>query len=236
MCSLLRQLLFFPPLFLSQFSHYDRCDDAVVSGNGINVHGGIMRLIPLIVLMMSLTGCIATYRDFPVDALGKKPPAGTCDVMHYKVKKFDILDSGGYSKLQEYFRDASICKKMIQSDEIPEKGLFLEVETKWKPITMPALIFGYLSVSTLTILPAWSTHDGYIVKYDFYQDGKKKETYRYEFTRKAGLWLGLLPFAWINALTYSEEDAFTATANQFSADAQVLFGSQIPLNDSSPRN
>jgi len=123
---------------------------------------------------------------------------------------------------------------MVIAETAPEKGLYLEVETKWKPMTMPALIFGYISVSTLTLLPAWSMHDGYIVKYNIYVDGQKKEAYTYEITRKAGIWLGLLPFAWINLFTYNEEDAFEATAYQFAADAQAYFGSQPPLKDAKP--
>ena len=193
-----------------------------------------MKLIQLIVLSFVLTGCVATYRDFPVDAIDRKRTAGTCDVMHYNIKRFNTLDAGGYSKLQEVFRDADICRKMVQVEADPEKGLYLEVETKWKPLTMPAFIFGYISVSTLTLLPAWSTHDGYVVKYNIYLEGKMKETYRYDITRKAGLWLGLLPFAWINAFTYSEEDAFEATAWQFSSDAQVYLRTQASLEAVKP--
>ena len=188
-----------------------------------------VKLLQVIALSFVLTGCMTTYRNFPVDALDKKPSAGTCDVMQYNIKRFDVLDAGGYSRLQEVFRDAAICKKMVPVEAVPEKGLYLEVETKWKPLTMPALIAGYISVSTLTLLPAWSTHDGYTVKYIIYQDGQKKETYGYDITRKAGLWLGLLPFAWINAFTYSESDAFEATAYQFSADAQVYLRSHSLL-------
>ncbi len=180
-----------------------------------------MKLILLIALLSVLTGCITTYRDFPVDALDRKLQAGTCAVMQYNVKRFDVLDAGGYTELQNVLRNPGFCKKMVSVGAVPEKGLYLEVETKWKPLTMPALIFGYISVSTLTLLPAWSTHDGYNVKYSVYLDGQEKESYQYEITRKMGLWLGLLPFVWINALTYSEEDAFKATAYQFSSDAQI---------------
>ena len=131
-----------------------------------------------------------------------------------------MLDVGGYGKLQTFFRDTEVCRKMVAVDEKPKKGLYVEVDTDWKALSMPALIFGYLSVSTLTLLPAWSTKDGYIVKYNVYVDEKKMETYNYEITRKVGLWLGLLPFAWINLLTYSEEDAFKATSNRFVIDAR----------------
>lgn len=188
-----------------------------------------MKLTSLIVIILTLTGCISTYRDFPVDAIGKIQAPGTCEVMYYNVKKFDILDSGGYSKLQEFFQSAPICRKMKQVNEVPGKGLYLEIEEQWKPLSMPALIFGYISLSTMTILPCWSTKDGYIVYYHLYQDGQKKETYRYDITRKGGIWLGLLPFAWVNAITYSEGDAFAATANQFWADAHPYF-----LGETSP--
>lgn len=179
-----------------------------------------MKLFYVVALSFTLMGCVATYRDFPVDALGQKPEPGTCNVMYYNVKRFDILDMGGYSKLQNVFRDAGMCKKMVPVDTNPEKGLYVEVDTKWKPMTMPALIFGYISVSTLTLLPAWSTKDGYVVKYNVHVDGMKVETYNYEITRKAGIWIGLIPFAWINLITHDEEDAFEATAYQFVNDAR----------------
>jgi hypothetical protein len=185
-----------------------------------------MNRICAIILLLLMTGCIATYRDFPVGALDKKPEIGACYVMYYKIDRFDILDMGGYDELQRIFRKGGICKKTLPVDAPPEKGFFVEVETHWKPMTMPALVFGYLSLSTLTILPAWSTHDGYIVKYKVFIDGNKKETYDYEITRKVGLWLGLIPFAWANFITYSEKDAFTATTYQFIHDAQPYLASQ----------
>lgn len=179
-----------------------------------------MKLICAIILPLMLMGCVATYRDFPIDALDKKPSPGTCNVMNYNVKRFDVLDMGGYTELQSIFRNAGICKKMVPVDQDPGKGLYVEVQTNWKPMTMPALIFGYISVSTLTLLPAWSNHDGYIVKYHVYVDGKKMETYNYEITRKVGLWIVFLPFAWVNFFTNSETDAFEATTYQFVNDAR----------------
>ena len=179
-----------------------------------------MKLFYGVALSFVLMGCVATYRDFPVGALDQKPEPGMCSVMYYNVKRFDVLDMGGYSMLQNVFKNAGMCKKMAPVDTSPEKGLYIEVETKWKPITLPAVIFGYLSVSTLTFLPVWSTKDGYLVKYDLYIDGKIKETYNYEITRKAGIWIGLIPFSWINLMTYSEEQAFEATAYQFVDDAR----------------
>ena len=186
-----------------------------------------MKLFYGVMLAFSLigSGCVATYRDFPEDALLKKPAPGTCNVMYYNVKRFNILDMGGYNKLQTIFRNAGLCKKMEAVDANPGKGLYVEVVANWKPLTLPALIFGYASLSTLTLLPAWTTNDGYLVKYNVYVDENKMETFNYEITRKAGLWIGLLPFAWINLFTYNEEDAFEATANQFVIDARRYLAS-----------
>jgi hypothetical protein len=181
--------------------------------------GGGMKLFYGVAVSFVLLGCVTSYRDFPVEALDHKPQPGTCVEMYYNIKKFDVLDVGGYSRLQDIFRNAGLCRKMVPVDNVPGKGLYVEVDTKWKPLSLPALVFGYLSISTLTFLPAWSTNDGYLVRYDLYIDGEKKETYSYEITRTAGIWIVLLPFAWVNLLTYGEEQAFEATANQFVKDA-----------------
>jgi len=185
-----------------------------------------MRRLQLLALCLMLTGCVTTYRDFPVDALGKPLEPGSCDVLHYNVKRFDILDSGGYNRLNAKFNTSKICHKAISMETAPDQGLFVEVETKWKPMSMPAFIFGYISLSTLTILPSWSTEDGYVIKYNVYVDKQLKETYQYDATRKTGLWLGLLPLAWINWATYDEVDVFDATTAQFSVDSHKYFTMQ----------
>ena len=182
-----------------------------------------MRWLSAGVLVITLFGCVATYRDFPVAALEQKPKPGACDVMNFNVKRFEILDMGGYNRLNSIFRTVGVCKRAVPVDSAPEKGLYVEVETKWKPMSLPALVFGYLSVSTLTILPAWSTQDGYFVDYHVYVNGKLEQTYNYEITRKAGAWIVLLPFAWMNLITYDETEAFQATANQFFMDARQYF-------------
>ena len=90
--------------------------------------------------------------------------------------------------------------------------------------TYPAtLAFGYLSASTLTFLPAWSENDGYRVTYNVFVNGEKKKSYEYEVTRKGAVWILLVPLAWVNAFTYSEAEAFEATAYQFFKDSEPLF-------------
>jgi hypothetical protein len=179
-----------------------------------------MKWLSVSVLAITLLGCVATYRDFPADALAQKPKPGACNVMSYNIKRFEILDMGGYNKLHSIFRTTDVCRKTVAVESAPEKGLYVEVETKWKRMSLPAVVFGYISLSTLTILPAWSTQDGYLVNYHVYVNGKEQQSFNYEITRKAGVWIVLLPFAWLNLITYDEVDAFQATTNQFFMDAR----------------
>lgn len=83
------------------------------------------------------------------------------------------------------------------------------------------MVFGYLSLATLTILPAYSGKDGYSVAYRVSVDGEPGKVYRYTIRRKVGLWLPLLPFVWVNLMTSSERDAFHATTARFLADARA---------------
>lgn len=179
-----------------------------------------MRSGIILVLAMFCAGCITTYRDFPVDSVGVPPKSGSCAAMEYRVGRFDILDAGGYEALRSSLRRSRLCREMHYADGRPSKGLFLDIETRWKPLSVPALVFGYLSLSTLTLLPAWSTQDGYDVRYVVYLDGEKKATYQYDISRTMVLWAGLLPFVWANALTYGEAEAFEATVSRFSLDAR----------------
>lgn len=107
----------------------------------------------------------------------------------------------------------------MAADAPPAKGVYCLVEVDYRPLSLPALIFGYLSVATLGIIPAYSGNDGYWVYYRIYSDRQWVRTYRYPVTRKVGFWLFLVPLSWINFLTYSEADAFTATTHQFFIDA-----------------
>ena len=183
----------------------------------------IQRGIIYLMIAVLVSSCIVTYRDFPTAQLDRPAPGKTYDVLYYKIKAFPTLDAGGQSALHRAFRAQTPFERTEKRDEPPDRGLFVQVVVKWKPITLPFIIFGYLSLQTLTILPAWSTHEGYYVDYVVYVDGVEKRTFEYEITRKGVVWIVLLPFIWINLFTHSEEDAFIATAYQFFEDAAPIF-------------
>lgn len=178
-------------------------------------------------LTVFLTGCM-TYRDFPTEYVGKAPEAKPYSKLHYKLNQFEAISLGGATDtMRGIFRSKTPFQETEAVDDIPAKGVFCMVSFESKPLSLGSLAAGYLSYSTLTLLPAWSTRDGYFVKYDLYVDGEKKRRYEYEITRKAAVWAGLLPFVWVNALTYSEQEALEATAFKFFKESEpILLGSQ----------
>ena len=182
-----------------------------------------MKIIVLLSLPTVLISCITTYRNFPVTMVGKPPESKPYSTLYYTIKKFPVLDAGGHRALRSVFRSKSNFSETVKVAEMPPKGIYCVVDVQYTPPGLPALIFGYVSVGTLTFVPAWSLHDGYVVAYHVFMDGEKKRTFEYEITRKVGLWAFLLPLAWVNVMTYSEAEAFEATAYQFFEDAKPIF-------------
>lgn len=179
-----------------------------------------MLIIPLLPLLAS---CITTYRDFPADMIGRAPASKPYRSLAYHINPIPVVNAGGQAALETIFRERTPFAKTRLVSEVPPQGLYCLVDVEWRPMSLPALVFGYISVSTLTLLPAWSTRDGYVVHYHVFQNGKERESFHYPITRKVGLWAGLLPFVWVNLLTYSEAEALEATAYQFFRDAAPTF-------------
>jgi hypothetical protein len=191
-------------------------------------------LVAVVALVPLATACVTTYRDFPLAMIDKPSPPATYDALSYQIQPFPVINVGGESALHRAFRERAPFAKTKGVTQVPADGIFCLVSVEWKPPTLPALVFGFLSVSSLTFLPAWSTREGYIVRYHVFVDGTRRETFAYAVTRKFGLWLGLLPFAWINFQTYSEAQAFDATAQQFFRDASRLFAPVAGKSDGVP--
>lgn len=169
-----------------------------------------------------LAGCITGYAGYP-DAVRVAGDAGTQRPAHFMIQKFDVLNAGGEEAIEETLRESPAftnADRLYEGDTIPEKGVLVTVDPNYQAPSLPAVIFGYLSVSTLTILPAYSGKDGYSVAYRVSVDGEPAGQYRYMIRRKFGLWLPLLPFIWVNLFTSSERDAFHATTTKFLADAR----------------
>ncbi|OGR89508.1 MAG: hypothetical protein A3J74_02320 [Elusimicrobia bacterium RIFCSPHIGHO2_02_FULL_57_9] len=183
----------------------------------------LLKRFAALLLPLFFGSCVATYRDFPREHAGQGSRSKPHGTLHYQIAKWPIISLGGEGALYDFFQGKTGFQKTVRAVEAPSQGLYCLVDVQWRPLTGSAAVWSYISAITMTFIPAYSGREGYFVNYHLFIDGQKKQTYTYEITRKAGLWLGLLPFAWINFLTYSEAEAFEATAFKFLAQAELFF-------------
>lgn len=184
-----------------------------------------MKIGLVLLFSVLLPACISTYRDFPQDMVNNPPKSKPFNTtLYYTINPFGLLNTGGGEEaLKTVFRQKTPFAQTEKVEKMPAHGIYCSVEVLYKPPTLPALVFGYASAITLTILPVWSTHDGYRLTYQVFVDGQKKQSFEYDITRKGGAWILALPFAWINFLTYSESEAIEATTYQFFKDSAPIF-------------
>ena len=200
------------------------------------------RLLGLLACTLTLMSCtITTYSDFPMVDLQSEPLPKKDFPIYYHVVHLSQFDRqtkrnyplyklepryatwAGYDELERIFEESRIFSKTIASDTVPEKGIYCAVAAAAKPASGLAHFFHGFAEPWLPpsqMLPYYSGEAGYVVEYELYVDKELKKTYQYEITKKGVAWILLLPFAWINFFTYSEEDAFRATAYQFFLDAE----------------
>ena len=206
-----------------------------------------LKAIVFLALSMPLISCIQTYRGFPEMKVGKPPEAKPYGTLYYRIKplpyppteyytpdyKPTLNDMGvlssGEKALYAVFRDKSSFKNTVEINHIPETGVFCEIEIKGRRPSgnlLREIFDGIASMDyglLLHIIPTWSSDGGYWVTYDLYINGKKEKTSEYFIARKQVVWLGAIPFLWVNFFTYSTADALEATAYQFFEDAAPLF-------------
>ncbi|APH42053.1 Uncharacterized protein A9P81_2393 [Leptospira interrogans serovar Copenhageni/Icterohaemorrhagiae] len=174
------------------------------------------RLIAVI-LFLAFLQCV-TYRDFPKDYIGKAPQSKSSNkILYYKIYNGTI--AGGSNRLNDVIQFDSPFSQTVKSDTLPEKGLYLKITIEQRLPNIASFIFGYISFVTLTIFPFWSNEDGSNVLFQIYQDGQFLKSYEYRVRRSGFVWILMAPFAWVNAFTYSESEAFEAIAFKFFEDS-----------------
>ncbi|MCC5815789.1 MAG: hypothetical protein JJT78_13635 [Leptospira sp.] len=171
-------------------------------------------IISLILIQLS---CVSVYFDnpkqeslteIPNQKIGKKLNYYIANDTQFKGK--EVLES----KLKEckYF-DSIENNAYAESEEY-----FLRININHKLPTFSTATFFYLSYLTYTIVPAWSNQYGYNVFIEFYSHGNKNfETY-YLIRKEIAIWIGLIPFIWVNFLTGFETEAFSQLYDQFIID------------------
>ena len=180
-------------------------------------------------LALGLTSCIVTYRDFPsVQAQLQLPQSKNLSISYQL--NFEELTWPPYlyvkslnvqHALERSFEEERVFSDATPALTPPAKGLFVLVSAKLKPHSLLYDTLGAISGNFYLLLPVYSGKGGYIVRYELYIDKQLRKVYRYEITEKMVVWLGLLPFVWVNFFTYTEEEAFVATAHQFFHDAEA---------------
>lgn len=167
--------------------------------------------------------CI-TYTRFPKEKVDSPPKK----IKTNNTFSYYIYDStgfrffGGAAALTRVLKNENPYGSSLELDQEPQTGQYVKVVIKKVDPNIAALIFGYLGLGTLTVLPFWSTEDGYDLQYEIKKDGKLVKAFQYEVRRSGFIWLPMLVVSWVNAFTYSEKEAFEATAYKFFDDAAPI--------------
>src|SRR5262245_20283158 len=181
------------------------------------------RSLILLVLLVILSGCIVTYRDFPiVDPLPSvyelAPPRCLQTV---KILAGFGWTEGSIKALQEALQHYGGCSS---SSPVDNNSKWAETEV-WVsaqiiPTSWWVRFYGEASLRSGFFFPFYSGEGGWELSYRVYDRNELKKRYTYEIRGKAFYWLFVLPFSWINFFTYSFDDAVRSTTAQFVVDAQ----------------
>jgi len=193
------------------------------------------RSLILLLLLVPLSGCIVTYRDFPNIDVKLPPQSARAFPIYFQVNPSVLHGKGqarsegvfdppspsleSYQELERAFIETRMFAQAIASSSPPEKGIYCSIDVVHKWPSEMADAFTVISMMFLTAFPAYSDTSQDIIQFDIYIDKKLKKVYQYRVTRVRGMWIAFLPFAWINLLTPSREEAYRATAHQFFLDA-----------------
>jgi len=199
------------------------------------------RSLILLVLPVILSGCIVTYRDFPiVDPLPRVyEPAAPPRCRQTVEFPGRLAESGIYQwTYEDGWSGLSVdgpLQDALQHYAGCSSGLPVAYNSKWaekKKVVVRILVKPYVTYggamvgvaptayNWLAVLIPVYEQGGWELSYSVYDRNALKKTYNYEITSKQFFWLLLLPFSWINFFTYSLEDSVRSTTAQFVIDAQ----------------
>jgi len=201
--------------------------------------------IALVSLCLMLTSCIVRYSEFPQVTLDGIPVPKKDTVIYYhadplayylKVEggvgvafpgsmpmifptELPPLSQRRYRELSNAFADNHVGAEAIPATASPEKGVYCAVDVRHKSPSDAAEMFTMITLFSLGLLPSYSGESVDVVRFDLYVDSELKKIYRYQVRQDRWMWLGLLPFVWVNFFTAGTDEAFRAIVNQFLLDA-----------------
>ncbi len=194
--------------------------------------GTCMRLTMVALLLGLSTGCaVLGYTTKPEGAMDLKPVQASKDEMlHYWIGNVSGITFGGKKGMHTEFEACTIFRDKRLERKAPSKGLYVRARASYRDPNFGALAWGYLSLSFLAILPAYSGSGGFDVHFTVTRDGTEIRTYHYKIYRHIFAWLPLAPLMWMAALTADEEQVFAGLTRQFFHDAirDGVFDEQPP--------
>jgi hypothetical protein len=193
----------------------------------------------LLVLLVSLSGCIVTYRDFPIPrSLPHMEKTSAFPHCHQIVQfSYGLGDGGTYQwtysgafspmgmvlpledALQRY-AGCSSSRDFVYPFLQPGTEVVVTVQEKPYPWRWYSEYLGWISSKLYLVFPFYINEGGWEFSYSVHHQSGLKKTYKYDITARQFYWILLLPFSWINVFTYSLEDAVQSTTAQFVVDAQ----------------
>ena len=144
----------------------------------------------LLVLLVTLSGCIVTYRDFPiVDPLPSVyEPTATPRCQQ------TVFFPGGHKDEWE-LRYRTALQEALQTYGGCSSSSLVDYNSKWAEteVVVSALgkycpgYYGFIALSSIVsggFIPYYCGQDGWAVSYSVYHRNALKKTYTYEITRK----------------------------------------------------
>jgi hypothetical protein len=195
--------------------------------------------LPLVVLLVSLSGCIVTYHDYPIPrALPRNDRTIAHTNCHQTVQfsygqteggRYQWTYSGAFSPmgmapiLEEALQNYAGCSSSRTAgypSQQPGTEVVVSVQEKPYPWRWYGEYLGWISSKLYLVFPFYINEGGWEFSYIINHQNALTKTYKYEITARQFYWILLLPFCWINVFTYSLDDAVQSITAQFVVDAQ----------------
>lgn len=166
----------------------------------------------IVLTAVILTGCISSMSH--PNAPDAVAPGDGPQV--YNVSRGAFLFGGRDGVLAAMHERFPRAQETDKYDRPP--GPFIRVRTRDLEMSLAGKIYGYLSLSLLTLIPFYNGETGCDIIFEVFDNGQLRKAYAYPIHRHLFVWLPLLPFSWISAITPSEWDAAHAATYRFFED------------------
>ncbi len=202
-----------------------------------------MRSLIVFLLLVTLSGCIVTYRAPPrkhsLSSLSATPVLTPCHQTvefsyglgegkersawrgTYQWTLSSVLAPSNVARtMEDALQQAAGCSSDVFYTTWPRTDVMVHVQEKPYPWHWYGELLGQLSSNTGFILPFYINEGGWEFTYRVSRQHRVTKTYTYDITARQFYWVVLLPFSWMNVFTESLEDAAQSTTAQFVADAR----------------